>query len=304
MSYLVSVVICTYNRSSFLQSALDSLLVQTDSDFEMLIIDNNSSDDTHEIVKSYSQRSSRIKYFLEIKQGLSHARNRGIKEATGSYIAYVDDDCIIPTAWIENLKNIIAFTRADILGGPVFPFYLKNTSSWFKDEYHTFEFGPTARMLAKSETLIGCNMVVLKSIFDEIGLFRADLGMTGNQILYSEETEFQLRYIKSKANNGIYYDPLLYVKHYLRPEKMTLSWNIRAFIGKGKSNFLKDNSKAHSKINIITLLKLISSILKLSLLISYGLVFRSRNKYPYFENYVMERLAGNFKKVGFLLAQF
>ena len=87
----VSVIVPTYNRANVLPRALDSVLSQTYKDIELIVVDDNSDDDTRNVVESYSD--PRIRYVRhEINQGANSARNTGIKEANGHYISFLDDD--------------------------------------------------------------------------------------------------------------------------------------------------------------------------------------------------------------------
>lgn len=300
---MISVVICTFNRDKLLQQTVLSLLNQTEDFFELIIVDNNSTDKTADLCKLYCEKNPRIKYVFESRVGLSYARNRGILESKGNYIAYIDDDCILPKSWIE-VANQLAYTNSfDFFGGPVFPFFEVNKPKWFKDKYLTFEFGSAPRKLFANETLIGCNFIIRKSVIEKIGEFRVDLGMTGTKVLYSEETELQLRYLNSQLSKGIYYDPDLYVHHYARPDKLSLLWNIKAFIGKGKSNYRTKNIQI-KKQWFRSFFELAIQLLKVAYFFSIGTLFRNRTKYPFYQNYIMERVQGHLKKYGFLLEQF
>lgn len=300
---LISVIICTYNRADFLKLALQSLVEQNCSDFNVIVIDNNSSDHTEKVCDVFLNSDLKLFYYKEEKVGLSHARNRGVLEAKSDYVAFMDDDCIASSDWVKEFYNCVSKGAPCIFGGPVLPFYFHNVNNWFKDEYHTFEFGSQSKDLLYEETLIGANFFVKRSVFDSVGFFRPDLGMKGEEILYSEETEFQLRYRQKFPDRKIWYEPKLFVKHFLRPEKMTLVWNIKAFYGKGISNFRKSNSLPPSKFELSTSLNLTKVFFKLCFLAIFGGLFRSRNVYPYWQNYVFERLQGNIKKMGFLSAK-
>ena len=92
----LSVVICTYNRGKYLPMVLDSLKIQqypTDS-FEIVLINNNSTDNTESITKTYQQENPQIPlhYIVEYNQGISHARNRGVTSSKGEIIVFIDDD--------------------------------------------------------------------------------------------------------------------------------------------------------------------------------------------------------------------
>tara|TARA_R110002012_G_scaffold321984_1_gene553071 strand:- start:15033 stop:15938 length:906 start_codon:yes stop_codon:yes gene_type:complete len=300
---VISVVICTFNRFNLLKSTLDSLIDQTNKDFELIIVDNNSKDETSTVADLYSYFFAEFKYIVELNAGLSYARNRGVLESTYEYVAFIDDDVLLPSTWAANVLEVSVNKSPDIFGGPVFPYYPKDKPDWYKDEYISFYCGNIPRYLNENETLIGCNFVVKKDVFERIGWFRTDLGMIENTILYSEETEFQMRYRKINKTSFVYYFPKISIYHYVRPEKMTIIWNIRAFIGKGKSNYLKSEAAKTYRQSNFRFFVLINELIKIFVIALYGIFFRSRKDYPIFSNFLMERLAGNFKKLGWIFAQ-
>lgn len=91
---LVSVIVPTYNRAYCLEQTLDSVLAQTYSNFEIVVIDDGSTDDTYKLFEGRYAGDSRIKYFPQANGGLPAARNAGIRRATGKYIAFCDSDDI------------------------------------------------------------------------------------------------------------------------------------------------------------------------------------------------------------------
>src|SRR5262245_34756990 len=106
----VSVVISTYNGALVLPRALDALLDQDvgDVQYEVIVVDNNSVDDTRLVVESYiSRATSRLRYVFEGRQGLSYARNAGIGAARASIVAFSDDDICVSRDWIKSIKTIM-----------------------------------------------------------------------------------------------------------------------------------------------------------------------------------------------------
>lgn len=96
---VVTVIIPTYNRAHLLSRALDSVLAQTFEDFEVLVVDDGSTDDTAALMAEYVARDERVRYLVQPRNaGVSAARNRGLREARGAYIAFLDsDDEWLPT---------------------------------------------------------------------------------------------------------------------------------------------------------------------------------------------------------------
>jgi glucosyl-dolichyl phosphate glucuronosyltransferase len=303
---IFSVVICTYNRAALLSTAIDTLVKQSldSSLYEIIVVDNNSTDNTKDVVLSYGEK---VKYFLEKKVGLSHARNRGYEEAKGDYVGYTDDDCELPVHWLSTMYEVTQSVGPAMTGGPVYPFYLPDTKpNWYKDEYMLKEYGQIARPLLKGEYLIGCNFFVRKDLFEKIGEFHVDYGMTGKKIGYAEETELQERMRSIAPGEIIYYNPLLFVKHLVRPEQMTMSWIIRSFYSKGRNNFLLRNKEGlNSSFTLRThgIIQLVFISVTIIAHTLYGFLFRIRRKYPSFQNYFYDRVQGHVKKLGYYSRQ-
>ena len=95
----VSVIIPTYNRSKIVKDAICSVLDQTESDLEIIVVDDGSTDDTHSIVSGISD--DRVFYFFKTNGGPAGARNLGLSKAKGEYIAFLDSDDFWPENYIE-----------------------------------------------------------------------------------------------------------------------------------------------------------------------------------------------------------
>lgn len=111
----VSVIIPTYNSEEYLKECLDSLINQTFKDFEIIIVDNNSTDNTINKVKEYKNKYSNISLVRldkNLKQGI--ARNIGVQNAIGEYIMFVDSDDKVKSDFIEKMYNKISSDEADI----------------------------------------------------------------------------------------------------------------------------------------------------------------------------------------------
>ena len=96
MAPKVSAIITTFNRANFLRKSIGSVLTQEYRDFELLILDNSSTDNTEKIVKSF--QDNRLRYIKHEPLDISQARNLGIKEAEGEFIGFLDDD----DEWLPN----------------------------------------------------------------------------------------------------------------------------------------------------------------------------------------------------------
>jgi glycosyltransferase involved in cell wall biosynthesis len=298
----VSVVICTFNRAEVLRGALQTLSEQTinKSDYEVLVVDNNSQDSTPDLAGTFCRNHPNIRYLSETRQGLSHARNRGWQEAKGLYVAYVDDDCKMPSEWLKIAMKIIDRIGPAVFGGPAYAFYNSPKPYWWKDSYGTYEQSPGPRPLRPLEYLQGNNIFFRRKILESMNGFDPGLGMSEKNLGYHEETELQRRIRKTMSHELIYYDPKLYVFHLVRPEQMTSRWILNSAFAYGCYSyrvFQDNNSKIPQLAKLKLLIKACATLLFFFADILVGLLRYDRKRYPFLQNYIYEHTA---KYVGVL----
>lgn len=172
---MISVIIPVYNRAALIGGAIDSVLNQKLRDFELLVVDDGSTDDLHSVLGRYADpRISVIRH--ESNSGAAAARNTGVNAARGDYVAFLDsDDC-----WDrEKLERQLAFVRTD-------PQHRRVCCTGFRlhrrgerrvivrvPERKWFEYGDFADGCSLSP---GSTMIVERSLFAEVGLLDEDLG--------------------------------------------------------------------------------------------------------------------------------
>ncbi|MBI5082086.1 MAG: glycosyltransferase family 2 protein [Chloroflexi bacterium] len=300
---LITVVVCTFNRASLLRTCLQSLVEQSVdvSCYEVVVVNNNSTDSTPQVVKEFSDQRSNFSGVVEKTQGLANARNSGWRIASGEYVAYIDDDCKAPPEWIAVAKEIIEQVSPTVFGGPNFAFYNTPKPPWYKDIYSSTTLGDHSRVLSAREHLIGNNIFFQHTILDALGGFNSQLGMIGDKIAYGEETEMVMR-IRSTMNDAItYYEPRLYVYHLVRPEKMRLDWTVSQSFASGWYSakvFKVETSRS------FTLWR--SLLLETMLLIkdvSWSVLWRDRTRYPYWQNFFYEVVCRHLIKLGEIVEQ-
>ncbi len=291
----LSVVICTYNRCNILKLALESMEKQTAKKdlFEILIIDNNSTDNTKNIVEPFLKKNKNFKYIIETKQGLSHSRNAGYKNASASYVAYIDDDAKADENWINEAIKVIKEEQPDIFGGPIYPYYLNEKPAWFKDEYEYMIAANKTGILEKG-FLNGSNIVFLKKILIEYNGFDPNFGMTGDNFGYHEETAFIER--ARKEGKKLYYSSTMVMKHLVAEYKKTILYNLSTSYHSGKAGV----NLWHPSYNLETLYILLKKIDSKFAEFSFSLRKRDNKKYSYPENYIIENKHSNFFEVGFI----
>jgi glucosyl-dolichyl phosphate glucuronosyltransferase len=230
----VSVIVCTYNRVEILMKrALASLFAQnmlSEYIIEILIIDNASTDKTREQVMNLMQMNTQyfIRYIFEEQQGLSYARNRGVAEARGEIIAFLDDDAEATPGWLQAIVE--AYYRhpdAWAVGGRTLPVCEGPEPRWFRGHMLGYvgghDYGQTEFLLSHKHGLQGANMSFHRKVFKEFGGFRTELGRIGQKKLSHEEGEFFRR--MHNANKPIYYVPAALVHHY-QPHGRFSFWSL------------------------------------------------------------------------------
>jgi glycosyltransferase involved in cell wall biosynthesis len=235
MSLIFSVVVCTYNHAELLENCFQSLADQTidKTSYEVIIVNNNSTDDTQKIAESFCEKEPNFHVVKEINQGVSYARNRGWQEAQGNYVAYIDDDAKAASDWLNVASELInSLSPAPLcLGGPIYPFYMTPKPIWFKDEYEVRSWGPDSRWLSKGETFSGSNMIWKKEVFKKFWGFPTDRGVQKDRLSLGEETYLFNKIWHNGNNSYFYYATNLIVYHLVPRFKMTVSYPIkRAFI--------------------------------------------------------------------------
>jgi glycosyltransferase involved in cell wall biosynthesis len=212
---VISLCICTHNRSHSLRRTLDSLVEQEHLDggeVEVLIVDNNCVDDTSQVVDSF-QKALPIRLVTENQQGLACARNRAVKEFRGDILLFTDDDIRFEIGWVAAYQDAFRlFPDADYFGGRILPDWGDAKPGWIADAplplidgaLGWFDHGAQTRFAQVDESLpFGASFAVRRSLFEELGAFRTDLGTGGRGVGRGEETEFLLR-ARAAGANGVY----------------------------------------------------------------------------------------------------
>ena len=196
---MLTVIICTYNREKYIGNLLEAIarndLPQTE--YEIVLVDNNCTDNTHGICQSFEKAHPDVcfRYVVEAEQGLSAARNRGIKEAKGDVLVYVDDDALVnPNYLREYAEHFDSHPNTMAAGGPIEPLYETEAPAWMTPYTKALltgwlNYGDKVRTFPKGRFPGGGNAAYRKSVFDKVGLFNTALGRKGNGLMSSEEKD-------------------------------------------------------------------------------------------------------------------
>jgi glucosyl-dolichyl phosphate glucuronosyltransferase len=236
----VSVIIPTYNRSALLREAVGSVLAQECArPFEIVIVDNNSQDDTESVARSLvDQNSGKILYVRETEQGNAHARNRGVRTARGAIIAFLDDDVAVESDWLTTLLQALD-TREDLsfVGGKVLPQWSGPPPSWLTPDHWSplalLDYGPDEFVISGDNPrgLLTANIALRRRVFDDVGWFSPHLQRVKNIIGSMEDTEFLLRVCRS-GRQGMYL-PQMIAKAPVEAERLSKTYHRRWHTGQG-----------------------------------------------------------------------
>lgn len=127
----ISVIIPFYNVEKFAKRCIESVLTQTFTDFELILVDDGSPDDCGKICDEFAKKDERVRVFHTENHGLSAARNLGLENATGEYINFIDGDDAVAPDYLEYLYKLINKNRADVaVCGPLSFFYVPSTGEF------------------------------------------------------------------------------------------------------------------------------------------------------------------------------
>jgi glycosyltransferase involved in cell wall biosynthesis len=224
----VSVVVPTHNRQLLVARTLESLMCQRTGSvrYEVLVIDNNSSDGTRAVVESFARRWPPVRYFFEPRPGVSNARNTGIAAARAPIVAFIDDDVEADPAWVATIKRTLDdHPDIDCVGGRIEPRWAAPPPTWFSWRH----WGAVALQGVKGDTpyvdadhaspcLMTANFASRRAALNEVGGFSPEF-------FRDEDRELQLR-LWSAGKRGLYVHAIG-VTTEVPPERLTKRYHRR-----------------------------------------------------------------------------
>lgn len=173
----VSVVVCSYNGGQTLAECLHSLMRLDYPDYEVILIDDGSTDETPQIVAEFPS----VVYHRQSNHGLSVARNVGAELATGEIVAYTDSDCVVDENWLFYLAHAMLDQQVEAIGGPnITP----DSDGWIAKCVSASPGNPSHVMLddRRAEHVPGCNMAFRRSTLIALGGFDAQFRAAGDDV--------------------------------------------------------------------------------------------------------------------------
>ena len=247
---MISIIVCTYNRANYLYDALESIASNDfpRNEYEIILVNNNSTDNTEEKCKQFAANFPDVnfKYCAESKQGLSFARNKGIAESNGDILVFLDDDVVVKSDYLRNLKsnldntpNLMAF------GGKITPRFEaghppKWLNRWMYSLISATNCPDKTQKYGKRKYPIGANMGFRRQCLEKSGYFNTELGRTGNILLGGEEKDIFLK-IKDLGME-IYYFHDVEIEHIIPESRTTEEYIERVGLGVGISERIRCTS--------------------------------------------------------------
>lgn len=242
----ITVLVCTCNRAESLHRALATIAASEMPDhipWEVLVVDNNSTDATRDVIEGFCQRyPHRFRYLFEPQPGKSYALNSGIRNSQSDILAFADDDATVDRRWLWNLTKPLEGNEWAGTGGRIFlqwphslPRWVATTGPDARHCFPGFDHGPEARELDAPP--FGANMAFRREMFERYGLFRTDLGPSTVRDVppHSEDTEFGRRLIA--GGERLRYEPSAVVYHPVEESRLNQAYFLKWRFDLGRANF-------------------------------------------------------------------
>ena len=238
----ISVIISTYNRQRFIITCLECLAAQTLSKghYEVVVVDNHCTDDTATLVQQFLAQHPQLpfRYVFEAQKGVSFGRDRGIHEAQGDILVYLDDDAEASPNLLESyLQFFDQYPTAAGAGGRILPKYSEAPepvwmSKWLNGYVAKVDLGGDTRIFeGRMKYPIGCNMAYRKALLQQIGGFNTQLTFRGDD---------KYIYLAIKAiNPNIYYLPGALAHHNIPEKRLNISYLRTLYLKTGNEEKLR-----------------------------------------------------------------
>lgn len=238
----ISIILCTHNRSAYLKTAIASILDQGETHwpYELLLIDNCSTDETAAIGRDLETRGA-LRYIPEPELGLCYARNTGWRAARGEIVAYFDDDAIAEPGWIDAIATAFSHhPRPGVVGGRVIPIWEAERPAWLSDNIALsltiVDWSPTPKYIpdVRVEWLVGANMAVPRAVLEEVGGFDVRLDRIGTNMLSGGDVYLQRQIIE--RGHACLYQPDMAIRHLASRARLNQPWFERRYYWQGISD--------------------------------------------------------------------
>lgn len=231
----VSVVLCTYSSDmySHFRDAAESILSQTYRDLELVIVVDGNETLYDRIQREYDGRTEVVLYCNDENRGLLSSRNKGVELATGDVVAFIDDDAVAETDWVEELVRSYETEAPLAVGGKMVPDWVAGKPRFLPEEFYWL-VGATHRGFAEGPQYVrntfGSNISFKRDTFRNLGGFDTAIGgRKGDKNLQGGETELCAR-LELEYGQEVWYNPEAIVAHKVFDYRTDPKWLLgRAF---------------------------------------------------------------------------
>ncbi|MEN6641756.1 MAG: glycosyltransferase family 2 protein [Armatimonadia bacterium] len=225
----VTIVVPTYNACHDLREAVLSLLAQDYPSLDVLVVDNNCTDGTCEMLDDLARRDARVRRVLETEQSVTCARNRGCHEAQGNYVAFLDHDEIAPPHWLSTLMQCHRETGAPGVGGPYQPLWEGTPSRWLARStcmQETLSFMDFGRVRRPVDWLLGGNVLYTREALERVNYFGNWKSYTSGRCLVGGD-DIVMGERMRRAGLQMHFEPAAVVSHKVPRRRQRLSYILR-----------------------------------------------------------------------------
>jgi len=257
MEIKYSIIIPTYNRAKILQKCLKHIseLENPIEDWEVLVINNNSNDETEDIVKSFIGKIPQLRYFHTKSPGLHIGRNLGCEKARGEILCYIDDDSFVSKGWLKGIEQAFSNPEVILVGGPCLPEYEIQPPDCIKFFWNFSKYGKSLASLSlidfgiqvkiiSANFVFGCNFCIRKSILLELGGFHPD-SMPQNLIRFRGDGESFVSMKIMDMDGLVLYFPDVKVRHFVPATRLTVDYFCKRAYNQGISKSFTKIRKEH-----------------------------------------------------------
>lgn len=254
--FFISVIIPTYNRADLLSLTVESFLAQDypKDRFEIILSNNNSTDNTQEIIDVYCAQHRAIKSILEPRQGVHYARNSAAKIAQGDILYFTDDDMIATPSLLTELVKV--FDLDPLIGsatGKVIGKFAVQPPKWVKKHminHHlslTNEDEPDELIISKKDIVFSCHQAIKRDVFFRCGGFNPE--NTAGVWIGDGETGLGIR--MQKEGYKFAYNPTSIIYHVIPESRTSLAYLIKRSGNQGNSDSYTDYRKHRSRRQLL-----------------------------------------------------
>jgi len=226
----ITVAVITYNRSRYLKETLAGLARQDypSDQWELLVVDNNSTDATGDVVGSFLRSSPMPRRIIEKTQGLDHGRNRAVVEALGEIIVLIDDDIILEPDWLTQITAPLLSENAHmigVVGGEVVPVFPDGVPGWLEGAHRPLGFRTDTGPLGPGQAPMGANFAFPRWVFTRFGGFKTELDRQGSALFGGGDSDM-IRRVRAKGLEA-WFVPGAKVLHQIPASRLTLKYALR-----------------------------------------------------------------------------